>query len=121
MQNMTDAPSLTSAQLRDLEAELRRELARIERSIRARAGSSEAAQSGSYQDAGTDADAAGHAAVATVLEGRAAAHHAAVVDALDRLARGSYGTCVSCQRTIPYGRLLAMPETAHCVACGVRG
>jgi DnaK suppressor protein len=42
---------------------------------------------------------------------------AQVLDALDRLDGGSYGTCIGCDRPVPEGRLEARPEAARCVAC----
>ncbi len=116
MQSVMDAPRLTSTQRRELEAELRRELARLERSIAPHAAGSDGARSGAL----VSVDAGEHVGLAAVLQGRAAARYAAVIDALARLKDGSYGVCVSCQRPIPYGRLIAMPETKHCVACGAR-
>ncbi|HUW63683.1 MAG TPA: TraR/DksA C4-type zinc finger protein [Spirochaetia bacterium] len=41
----------------------------------------------------------------------------AVDEALERLATGRYGTCVSCGTDIPLERLLAVPYTDKCVAC----
>jgi DnaK suppressor protein len=40
-----------------------------------------------------------------------------VVDALNRIALGTYGTCVECGTPVPEGRLEAKPEAARCVAC----
>ena len=40
--------------------------------------------------------------------------------ALDRVADGSYGQCVSCGDAIPFERLSAIPETLYCIACGAR-
>ena len=42
---------------------------------------------------------------------------ASVQRALDRLAGGSYGTCVACGADIAPGRLEARPEAALCIAC----
>jgi DnaK suppressor protein len=121
MQNvMRDAPRLTRAQRRELEAELRQELARLERLIAPRAPLSDAAPFEARLGAMVSSDANEHVGLATALHSRAAARYAAVSHALERLKDGSYGVCVSCQRPIPYGRLLAMPETAHCVECGAR-
>lgn len=121
MQNvMRDAPRLTRAQRRELEAELRQELARLERLIAPRATHSDAAPFEARLGALVSSDAKEHIGLATALQSRAAARYAAVVDALERLEDGSYGICVNCQRPVPYGRLLAMPETAHCVQCGAR-
>jgi len=40
-----------------------------------------------------------------------------VNEALDRLAAGDYGTCLSCDQPIPAKRLEAVPWTRYCVAC----
>ena len=40
-----------------------------------------------------------------------------VVDALQRLASGTYGTCVDCGGPVPDGRLEAKPEASRCVTC----
>jgi len=40
-----------------------------------------------------------------------------VIEALDRLAKGTYGVCTDCGREVPEGRLEARPEAARCVAC----
>ena len=40
-----------------------------------------------------------------------------VADALVRVDRGTYGTCVDCGAHIPDGRLQARPEAARCVRC----
>jgi DnaK suppressor protein len=41
----------------------------------------------------------------------------AVLDALQRIDLGTYGTCVDCGGAVPEGRLEAKPEAARCVAC----
>jgi RNA polymerase-binding transcription factor len=40
-----------------------------------------------------------------------------VIEALDRVAAGVYGTCTECGNPVPEGRLDARPEAARCVAC----
>lgn len=40
-----------------------------------------------------------------------------VTDALQRLASGTYGTCIDCGGLVPDGRLEAKPEAARCVTC----
>ena len=40
--------------------------------------------------------------------------------ALDRVADGSYGTCVACEENVGYARLKARPETPLCIACQTR-
>jgi DnaK suppressor protein len=44
----------------------------------------------------------------------------AVLDALDRIEHGSYGTCADCGSPIPEGRLDARPEASRCVKCQSR-
>ena len=50
------------------------------------------------------------------LGGPLASH--ALNEALERLRDGTYGQCVYCSNPIPAGRLLAIPETTHCLGCG---
>jgi RNA polymerase-binding transcription factor len=40
-----------------------------------------------------------------------------LINALDRIEKGTYGTCVRCQKEMPYGRLEAVPESLVCVPC----
>lgn len=42
---------------------------------------------------------------------------AACNDALERLARGTYGTCVGCGQVIAAERLVVLPFTDLCVGC----
>jgi len=37
--------------------------------------------------------------------------------ALERIADGSYGTCLECEGRIPKARLEVIPETPYCVKC----
>ncbi|GAA4090502.1 TraR/DksA family transcriptional regulator [Actinomadura miaoliensis] len=47
-------------------------------------------------------------------------HRAAVAQALDRIAAGTYGRCVECGGPVPEGRLEVRPEAARCLACQAR-
>jgi len=40
-----------------------------------------------------------------------------VLEALQRIDLGTYGTCVDCGAGVPEGRLEARPEAARCVTC----
>ena len=40
-----------------------------------------------------------------------------ITGALERIAAGTYGTCVSCGEPIPAGRLDVMPEAPTCAEC----
>jgi DnaK suppressor protein len=110
--------ALTRTQLRALEADLRGERERLERSLGANAGDADAmalASRGSIPDGGTSDS------LATAFESRAHARYEAILDALGRIEDGAYGYCAICRNPIPFGRLLVMPESACCVACGPRG
>jgi RNA polymerase-binding transcription factor DksA len=110
---MTKRQTLTRAQLRDLETELQRERARLERSLDL------TEQANSWRPDSDVADAMSNGGVA--LQPQVRARYDAVVDALQRMAGGTYGTCVTCGQAIPYGRLVVMPETTRCVSCPPRG
>ena len=103
---MITTTPLSRDQLRELTAELRSERARAERTLGV--GPNGAAAGGSAGSA--------DAATRTLAEER----YDAILEALNRLDDGSYGTCAGCGQPIPYGRLLVMPETKHCLTCGAR-
>lgn len=112
---MSTVRALTAAQRRDIELELRDELARLERSIDSQAEEDRGAVEAS--DALFDpTDVNGGLAVR--LETRATERMEAIRAALARLADGTYGICSGCGSRIPYGRLIVMPESTLCVACG---
>ena len=114
---MQTTRSLTPAQLRDLEAELHAERARLERSMAVTAEATGGTTLVSEGDGAPDGgDSAGDVDVA--VRSSVQARHEAIRAALRRLDEGSYGTCTECQEPIPFGRLLVMPESERCVACG---
>ena len=41
-------------------------------------------------------------------------------EALDRIASGDYGTCLSCEEEMPKNRLAAIPWARYCVTCQER-
>ena len=111
--------TLSPSQLRDLRAELEIERARLERSM----GRSAAAGNGTSSaplPAGATAAFSADDGLGIALVDRTRTRHDAIVDALRRLDEGEYGECAGCGQPIPFGRLLVMPETRHCVACGAR-
>lgn len=111
----------TRRQLQELEAELRRDLARFQRSHGDAAPAGGSSGDAVPSDAGRGrAPADAEEGVAVALESRAHARHAAVVAALARLEEGRYGRCAICGERIPFGRLQVMPESLHCIACGPR-
>lgn len=38
-------------------------------------------------------------------------------NALERIEKGTYGSCLRCKNEIPFGRLTAVPESLICVPC----
>jgi len=116
---MTTARTLTTKQLRELEAELRSQCARLERTLMT-AGDGEGSNA-TTPSAGTAMYAPGSLddSLGVALESRTHARYQMIVDAIARLEADAYGVCVGCAKPIPYGRLLAMPEATHCMACGL--
>ena len=111
------ARKLTAAQLRELDAELRAERARLERSIGSAPtpdddGQPAGVSLGSLIPGDTDGG------LRVALHSRAHTHRDAIDAALQRLADGTYGRCTGCGEPIPFGRLIVMPESARCLACG---
>lgn len=51
------------------------------------------------------------------LANDAQARLAEIDQALERIARGTYGACVHCGNAIPEERLTTMPTTMYCVRC----
>jgi RNA polymerase-binding transcription factor DksA len=106
---------LSRRQLQELEAELLSERKRLERSMDVDAYMDESLSNG---DGGittlTEAVAGGGVQI------RTHARYDAIVNALDRLAKRTYGICTGCDRPIPYGRLIVMPEVLHCITCSAR-
>jgi DnaK suppressor protein len=113
--DMSSTRNLTTAQLRDLEAELRRERARLERVVRSQAqrvGDGDPDGSSAFDVSSLDG---GHGIGLTTHAG---ARLEAIDAALARIADGRYGVCSGCGAGIPFGRLIVMPESALCMACG---
>jgi RNA polymerase-binding transcription factor DksA len=115
---MTALQKLTRKQVRELEVELLAERARLERLL-------ELQSAGDAATAPTvgvvpRVPATQEGGVALALATRTHARHAAIIEALTRLAAGTYGVCGGCNGRIPFGRLLVMPETTRCVTCGPR-
>ena len=112
---MARAQILTRRQLRELEAELLSERKRLERFMDVDA----------YMDESLSNSDGGVTTLAEIgmsggVQARTHTRYDSIVNALDRLASGTYGTCGGCDRPIPYDRLIVMPEALHCVACSSR-
>ena len=103
-------PHLSVVQQRELEAELRRELAALER----RLNSDRQAESAETQLA------VAHSAEAVRRTSDIIARRDVLATALARLTSGEYGACSRCGEPIPYGRLVVLPEATQCLACSGR-
>jgi RNA polymerase-binding transcription factor DksA len=111
---MNRSRTLTRQQLRELEAELLSERARLERSM------GEHAIGGGWAVA-ADADDGTSAAIGTLgLQTHADARYDAIIAAIARLVEGTYGICTGCHQPIPFGRLIVMPEVMSCLGCRSR-
>jgi RNA polymerase-binding transcription factor DksA len=115
--NPSRAPKLTKAQLRELERELRRERAKLERTLARTPGAATpllARRDGFQALPDTDGG------LPAMLESRTLGRHETLVEALRRLEAGTYGLCLGCSERIPFGRLSVMPEVTYCITCGSR-
>jgi hypothetical protein len=111
------AGALSRAQLGEREAVLLRVRERMERALWIDDGARQAATTRGLSLQAPPNDGGGFD---VALEARVHGRYEAVVDALERMTAGSYGTCLTCQQPVPYGRLIVMPEARHCMACGPR-
>jgi len=98
-----------------------------ERELRAAITAEKAAAGAQRSEMASSAHDRGDEAVADVLadtDSSLASRHfeewRAVGRALDRIARGEYGTCVDCSEPIAAARLQAAPSAERCVACQER-
>src|SRR5687767_12812548 len=110
--DMIASRALTKKQLQQLEAELVGERARLQRSLDIQNGADAATFGGVSRVPASE-----EGGVALALVTRSHARYTAVVNALDRLAAGTYGICGGCGAPIPFGRLVVMPEATGCVTC----
>jgi RNA polymerase-binding transcription factor DksA len=62
-----------------------------------------------------DPDSAGDVTDVLAAGARAALH--AVLAALDRMERGTYGVCTDCGAQVPAARLEVLPQVAQCLPC----
>ena len=108
---MRSTGAISSAQLREIEADIHSELARIERSLELATAPVDGAFPRTTPAFGADGE-----LTATLTE-RAHARFMELTDALQRIEKGRYGVCGNCGSDIPYGRLLVVPEATHCLEC----
>ncbi|MEO6864458.1 MAG: TraR/DksA C4-type zinc finger protein [Gemmatimonadaceae bacterium] len=113
---MRSTGAISSAQLHELEADIRDELARTERSLAneiqdesliTKDGTSLRLAPGFDTDGG----------LTVTLTGRVHARQLELNEALRRIEDGRYGMCGHCGAGIAYGRLLVVPEATTCLEC----
>lgn len=110
---------LTKAQLDELRTELQRELERLERSMKGMEAASKPVR--------LDQASVGRLSrmnelqnqhMSAGLHEREETRHLAIVEALAKIEKGTYGHCSKCGSDIAFGRLLVFPEARTCAACG---
>jgi RNA polymerase-binding transcription factor DksA len=119
---MKSTGAISSAQLRELESDIRSELARIERSLSHEADGADGADEALLVTAdGTSLRAAPRfdtdGGLTVTLTGRVQARQMELTEALRRIEDGRYGVCGHCGEGIAYGRLLVVPEATTCLEC----
>jgi RNA polymerase-binding transcription factor DksA len=108
--------------LKTIQSKLEEERAAVERQLREHGaevdgGGIEVGFDGGFADSGHRT--AETAEVLALVE-QLAAHRRDVVAALDRIEKGTFGTCERCGSPIPEERLEAIPTATLCVACKQR-
>lgn len=110
---------LTPDQRAELRAELERQLARLERSMKV---SDQATRPVELDQTAVGRlsrmDSLQSQSLAKSLAERERARLAQLLEAFGRLDAGTYGACVDCGAEVPFGRLLVFPEASTCQECG---
>jgi RNA polymerase-binding transcription factor DksA len=55
--------------------------------------------------------------ISSKLATASSAERRELIDAMNRLRHGSYGTCLDCDETISLARLRMLPQAQRCVSC----
>ena len=110
---------LTAEQRAELEDELARQLARLEKSMKL---SDQAAQTVELDQTAVGRlsrmDSLQNQSMAKNLAERERTKLALLLKAVERMQEGTYGICTECGAEVAYGRLVIFPETPTCAACG---
>ena len=110
---------LTDAQLEELRGELRRQLAKLEKSMLV---TDEALKTVELDQAAVGRlsrmDSLQSQGMARGLRERETVKLALIQEALRRLDAGTYGICTGCGGEVVFERLFVFPESATCAACG---
>jgi DnaK suppressor protein len=115
---MTSTAHLSDDQQAELRAELERQLARLEKSMRLTDAASRPVElDQSSVGRLSRMDSLQNQSLSKGLQEREIARHAQIRDALERIESGTYGACTDCAAPIPFERLFVFPEAAQCSAC----
>lgn len=109
---------LSREQIEELRSELERQLHRLQKSM---AITDEALQTVELDQTAVGRlsriDSLQNQSLSKGLREREVARLAQIVEAIERLERGTYGDCVSCGGAIPFERLFVFPEAPECASC----
>ena len=116
---MTASPaSLTPQQLSEIREELRRSLARLERSMKTNGNGRSPELDQSAVGRLSRIEALQNQGMTQTLKDRDRLQFEQVMDALGRIDAGTFGYCTDCRAPIRFERLLVFPEALNCAACG---
>ncbi|MEN8165824.1 MAG: TraR/DksA C4-type zinc finger protein [Acidobacteriota bacterium] len=109
---------LSEAQLRDLRDELKRQLAKLERSMTV---TDEALKTVELDQAAVGRlsrmDSLQSQGMAKGLREREAVRLASIQEAMRRMDAGTFGVCTECGSEVGFQRLVVFPESATCAIC----
>jgi RNA polymerase-binding transcription factor DksA len=110
-------PDVHSALTRELHARLDSARASFRERLRGLRDSAEATADTALQPGDSGDALHDERDVETALGSQFKSRLEAIEAALQRIDRGWSGQCASCERSIPFERLMVVPGTEHCVSC----
>lgn len=109
---------LTPQQLEEIREELRRNLARLERSVKTNGNGRAPDLDQSAVGRLSRIEALQNQGMTQTLKERERLQLEQVLKALERIDAGTFGFCSDCRGPIRFERLLVFPEALNCAACG---
>jgi DnaK suppressor protein len=110
--------ALTAEQLGEIREELRKSLARLERSMKSNGNGRPPELDQSAVGRLSRIEALQNQGMTQNLQERERLQLEQVMDALKRLEAGTFGYCTDCRGPIRFDRLLVFPEALNCTSCG---
>jgi len=109
---------LTPAQVEELQAELKRQLRRLEKSMKV---TDEALKTVELDQTAVGRlsrmDSLQNQSLSKGLRDREVVQLSQIREALERVAQGTYGVCTVCGGSTPFERLFVFPEAPECADC----